>query len=361
MSQWNDFRDVKPTDDYLVGDVVALREFRLYEGNSSIGGLSYNQSVLPGKNVAQCAIHRDDEKHVAPVEDCQCGWYAYDEPRKWGSRQTPSTSPVAGQFSAIVHLSGRLVLCERGIKAQHMEVKAVVVHPADRSAVLAILPGAEVFDHEDEMLAAHPLVRLNRGPLAALRTKADGGMDRLDRFLTVDRMLSILVCFGCACGFLAMARWGFPAGSVSGYGPLIAPLLMLAAGAGARFLTDLPFYFSYLTLWAYGICSSWGPLMGLEDKIGLTPVMVAVIISVLVLSPTLAVAQERIQIRRARKKPTTTWPGFGTSSLTAVSGAGPAAGRAYAIPSMSAHTLVLGGKGRGTINLSHRSLPPKTL
>lgn len=294
MSRANDFQNVKATDDYLVGDVVALREFRLYEEKSSIGGLVYNQTILPGKNVAQCAVYRESEDHVPPMESCRCGWYAYDEHRRWDQRLTSPEAAEEGRFSAIVLLSGRLVVCERGIKAQHMEVKAVTIHPADRTAVLAILPDVEVFDSEEEMLAAYPLVQLDRGRAFRLRVKALQVMEPIRRVLTPERIFNTFFVVFLAYSFFNLARWGFPAGSVSGYGPLIPALLLFVGGALTSILRTLPFYFSYLALWGYGIYNSWEPLMEFTGSIGLTHNMLAVILGVLFLAPAFEIGSERL-------------------------------------------------------------------
>lgn len=320
MSRANDFQSVKTADDYLASDVVALREFRLYEEKSSIGGLSYNQTVLPGRNVAQCGVYRESEDHVPPVESCHCGWYAYDEDRRWDQHLTSPEAPEEGRFRAIVHLSGRLIVCERGVKAQHMKVKAVTVHPADKEAVLAILPGVEVFDSEEEMITAHPIVQLDRGQVFRLRVKARNVMQRISGVLTPERMLNAFFILVLAHSFFILARWGFPAGSVSGYGPLIPALLLSAGGALTSILRHLEFYFSYLALWGYGIYNSWEPLMEFTGSIGLTHNMLAVILGVLFLAPAFEIGSERLARKRGWEVAGSSEPAMSSGSITPFAG-----------------------------------------
>lgn len=62
--------------------------------------------------MAQCGLV-DADGHVAPHEGCSCGWYAYDEVRHWGgSVGGHPRTPVGLEVSAVVRLSGKIIVCE---------------------------------------------------------------------------------------------------------------------------------------------------------------------------------------------------------------------------------------------------------
>lgn len=147
--------------DPVVGEVLALRSFRIDPLTRTLGGLYFRQEVAPGVNLAQCGLTASDGGHTAPHAGCSCGWYAYDEVRHWiGS--SPPRRPVGWEVSAVVRLSGRIIVCERGLKAEGMEVVAVAVDPSCAGFIHDALPGVEVFADEASMLRAHPLQRLDR-------------------------------------------------------------------------------------------------------------------------------------------------------------------------------------------------------
>lgn len=342
MDNANDFRAVRGADSYLVGGVLAFREFNLYGEGASIGGLTYNQPVLPGRNVAQCPIHRDDSDHVAPVENCKCGWYAYDEHRHWSQPQGYPRLDRKGRFSAVVSLSGKLVVCERGVKAQHMKVVAVTAHPADEAAVRAILPDVKFYNTEVDMLASHPLTELDRGIIFTLVEALRQHMGVVSRVVTPRRLLPVLL----ALFLFPIASWGFPPGSISGYGPLIPALILTIVSALTMTLRSLKTYWSYLALWGYGVAASWETLVAGMEHVGLTQNALVVLVSLLPLAPALDARRKwAVESRDAN------WlsNSYATWSWPANSQAPP-------------HQLTIGGAGVGLARASkHTQLPAKTL
>lgn len=148
-----------PNAEPVVGSVFALRAFDV----NPIGvlrGLHYAQCVPDGINVAVCGTPRSD--HNAPQEGCTCGFYAYDrEDQVYSNR-------YVGEVTAIVELSGKIIVCERGVRAAHMRIVAIApgrraVNPDDMMDRLrGNYPNAQFFDNVEAMKAAFPLSNLDR-------------------------------------------------------------------------------------------------------------------------------------------------------------------------------------------------------
>lgn len=292
----NDFIELAEPE-YIVEDVLAFRSFQIDPITHTLGGLSYHQEIAPGVNVAQCAYGSDSEDHVSPEEGCSCGWYAYDEFRRWGTRvggaSTVPINPLPMMATGIVRLSGKIIVCERGLKAENMEVVALTVHPSNESLVRQKFPHAQVFLEEGLMLAAYPLTRLERGDEDVEEVEEEmGGRDEtfllglnvtpalnaLDRGVerTQDAWgnlggtailgkafrwvlpRAIMLAFWVAALWLLrdFCHSIFPAGSVGGFGPfvplgvlvLLSPLLNVWRSKGGLVI--------YLFLLTYGVANS---------------------------------------------------------------------------------------------------------
>ena len=161
----NDFTESTHVEP-VVGEVLALRSFNIDTTTWTLGGLTFHQEIAPGVNLAQCAhtntSDAEHQAHIAPVPGCTCGWYAYDEVRHWNGPSTPRW-PTGQEVFAVVRLSGKIIVCERGLKAEEMEVLAVAVDPAYTALIHSVLPDVKVFLDEESMLEQYPLQRLSRG------------------------------------------------------------------------------------------------------------------------------------------------------------------------------------------------------
>lgn len=159
-ASYSDFHENKTEP--IVGDVYATRIFTLQRndaGEVELVGFTYRQPILPGVNQAQCGL--EDGYHAAPAPGCTCGWYAYDEERRW------SDDPV--YVEAIVRLSGKIVVCERGLKAAELEVVALAhgAAAAEGELLREYLKAnrqIEEFPTSQAMLSAYPLSRMQRTP-----------------------------------------------------------------------------------------------------------------------------------------------------------------------------------------------------
>lgn len=250
----NDFDEHLPIDP-IVGNVLALRAFRIDVSTQTLGGLSYHQEIVPGINVAQCAHHLDDDSHPVPNNGCTCGWYAYDEVRHWGfgGGQPNHSRPRPTRASGIVRLSGRVIVCNRGLKAENLEIVALTVHPQDESTIEQLFPDVELFDDEAQMIKAYPLTRLDRhdpastvasravskaatwftrtGPIATFAVNQWQTLTVQATFSEIIRWVTVRL-FLLGLGFYALyaindtASTIYPPGSAGGFGPLI-PLAVL--------------------------------------------------------------------------------------------------------------------------------------
>lgn len=300
--------------DLVVGDVLAFRAFRIDRATETLGGLSYHQEIAPGVNVAQCAYHLNDARHSVPHGGCTCGWYAYDEFRYWGSggSQAGHHRPRPMRASGIVRLSGRVIICERGLKAENMEVIALTVHSDDESLVRQMFPNVELFDDEGKMITAYPLSRLDReesedgshhnrgtkltswftrkGPIA---TFAVNKWNALTAQATASEIIrwAVVRLFLLGLGFTVLysisdtANIVYPEGSVDGFGPLI-PLGILILLSPIMNLWRSAFgLLTYLLVLNYGLVNSGETVEPLLRSAGITDTQLAVAVLTLYLVP----------------------------------------------------------------------------
>ncbi len=120
-----------------------------------------------GTQPARCSIGAD---HDVPSRDCTCGFYGWYDPS--------GTSGSYGGARAVVAVSGRVVLGDRGFRAARGRVEAVALpvplrwQPRGRARARRMLaaryPGVPVYRSAREMVRAHPphdVSALGIGPL----------------------------------------------------------------------------------------------------------------------------------------------------------------------------------------------------
>lgn len=141
MGNFTALKDIEP----MAGDVYAFRGFEA-SSSGELVGMTYLQPILPGANRARCPR---GENHEAPAADCTCGFYAFDtEPNTWRP----------GQIDAVVKLSGRVIVCERGVRAEIMEVVAL----SGGGRFIADGMGIPWFEASSEMLKHFPVTQIER-------------------------------------------------------------------------------------------------------------------------------------------------------------------------------------------------------
>lgn len=141
-------------DEYVVGEVRALRTFRLGP-DGRLFPLYDDRPWLPGKNRATCRRGHD---HPAPARDCRCGYYAYGD-LAWVRAQPPSRSVLA-----VVALWGQIEVASRGVRAASGRVEALWLHPRVDAGLVArtaaAYPAAKLYRSRQQLLEQHPLTAL---------------------------------------------------------------------------------------------------------------------------------------------------------------------------------------------------------
>lgn len=314
----NDFAE-RLTPDYMVGGVLAFRTFQIDSATQALTGLTYRQEIAPEVNVAQCAVIGDDEEHRSPQEGCSCGWYAYDERRRWigGGMPARPVHPSPLTATGIVRLSGKIIVCERGLKAEYMEVVALTVHSSDEVLIRQLFPDVEVFEEERLMLKAYPLIRLSRDDgseegadsqnafrvlglnvtpaLSVLKRGADRIKDvwgsltaniaRQGVLGVLSRVMVLGFWVACLLFLREVSREVFPLGSLNGFGPLVpfgllvllSPLLNIWRSKGGIIV--------YLFLLTHGIVGSEDALASLTEQVGADTYQAVIVVLALYLVP----------------------------------------------------------------------------
>lgn len=123
--------------EYLVGDVLAFKQFRIVCEKSGWLKKRYGEPRLvsanprllqeygTGVNHAQCP-HRNAEEmrhpeSPLPDEECSCGFYALKDCRDW------ITERFSGELvvDAVIRLSGKVIVGEKGYRAEKLEIVAM--------------------------------------------------------------------------------------------------------------------------------------------------------------------------------------------------------------------------------------------
>ena len=144
----------EPDRGLVAGELRGYRQFDLVDGrllpmvHAELGPWAAEQRAV-------CAL---DPTHQAPVRGCTCGLYAMHRPG--------SATVSLGAANAVVAASGRVVLADRGFRAERARVEAVALPATVRwsrraaaraRADLAVAhPGTAVYGSTRRMLRDHP-------------------------------------------------------------------------------------------------------------------------------------------------------------------------------------------------------------
>jgi hypothetical protein len=99
-----------------------------------VGGKAFGGTVLPGN-------------HPAPYNGCECGIYAWYDPR--------DTRILHARVFGVVEASGLVLLGDRGFRAQRARVSAIVTRNR-RVAAACADAGVEVFRSRRQLIRAYP-------------------------------------------------------------------------------------------------------------------------------------------------------------------------------------------------------------
>ena len=143
-----------PDRDLVAGELRGYRQFDLVDGRL----LPVVHAQTGPWAVEQRAVCALDGSHRAPVRGCTCGLYAMHRPG--------SATVSLGAANAVVAASGRVVLADRGFRAERARVEAVAL-PATvrwsprsaartRAALASAYPGTDVYGSTRRMLRDHP-------------------------------------------------------------------------------------------------------------------------------------------------------------------------------------------------------------
>jgi hypothetical protein len=91
--------------------------------------------------------HPNDGGHAAPKTDCKCGIYAWYEP--------DDTAMLNARVFGAVEVSGLVLMCDRGFRAEQARVTAVVTRKA-RVAAACEQAGIAVYRSRRDLLRDHP-------------------------------------------------------------------------------------------------------------------------------------------------------------------------------------------------------------
>lgn len=138
----------------VAGELRGYRQFDLVDGRL-LPMVHTELGPWAAQHRAVCAL---DPAHAAPVRGCTCGLYAMHRPG--------SATVSLGAANAVVAASGRVVLADRGFRAERARVEAVALPATVRwsrraaaraRADLAVAhPGTAVYGSTRRMLRDHP-------------------------------------------------------------------------------------------------------------------------------------------------------------------------------------------------------------
>lgn len=250
----------------VVADTLAVREFVLNDG--LLEGLSFKQPIVSGINEAQCGAPYGEE-HEVPCVDHLCGFYAYDDPDKRYSSKLANYS-----ITAIVRLSGKVLVCESGLRAERLEIVAI----SGSEAVISLQERKDledyynvpVFKTRKEMLQKYTVTPIDRtvkktpNPKEIIRKRAKNvyrpkTMKEVPGFV-VRRTKSISTSTAYKIGDLATNFWHNNSPQIKyGIRSLLGKLALVT------FFALVMYTFIYLNINAYGTdgVNKFGPLASL--------------------------------------------------------------------------------------------------
>jgi hypothetical protein len=145
----------RAASDLRVGEIRALRTFRLSQGGSLLPVSHNNVPWSDGPNTARCK----HGCHTPAAPGCSCGFYAY------GTLPATSRHAEARRVLAVVACWGRVVPGTRGLRAQHARIEALWVSPwAKRRSVAHVrsnYPSVALYRSRRKMIRRHQPTRLD--------------------------------------------------------------------------------------------------------------------------------------------------------------------------------------------------------
>jgi hypothetical protein len=155
--------------DLLVGEIRALRTFRLTGDGELLPVAHGTQPWSDGPNTARC----ERGGHTPAAPGCSCGFYAY------GTRRAAYQHAEARQVLAVVACWGRVVPGTLGLRAQHARIEALWVTrwvPRERIALVRRrYPSVAWYESRRGMLRRHrPTLLDSYERLSLLRARRAG-------------------------------------------------------------------------------------------------------------------------------------------------------------------------------------------
>ena len=141
--------------DLRVGEIRALRTFRLGQGGSLLPVAHGIEPWSDGPNTARC----DRGGHTPAAPGCSCGFYAY------GTRRAALQHDQSKQVLAVVACWGRVVPGTLGLRAEHARIEALWlsswVNRRHGALVRRRYPSVKFHGSRRDMLRQHLLTRLD--------------------------------------------------------------------------------------------------------------------------------------------------------------------------------------------------------
>ena len=156
-----------PTD-IEVGDTYAVRTFAVKNGRlTSIA--QHGSQWMDGRCLAICTLKPDEPDHIAPVDSCSCGVYAW-----WTPEQLIGQYKDHAKFIiAVIRMEGLCLEGETGVRTNAAEIVAWWVADCDEpdgvttamlaAACEASAPGTRRFFDRDVMIGLYPTGRNSNG------------------------------------------------------------------------------------------------------------------------------------------------------------------------------------------------------
>lgn len=146
----NNFNAIQTNSTDVIQDIYAARRFILEQTPSGLQltGLTFKQPIVDGINIAACGAF----DHEAPLAECTCGFYAYDD----------QESQFGIGIDAVVKLSGRIIVCHSGVRAERLEIVAIASPSEEIRDGLTEVTSAPIFDSREKMYAKFPVSKLKR-------------------------------------------------------------------------------------------------------------------------------------------------------------------------------------------------------
>jgi hypothetical protein len=122
------FQHTRHEGDFVAGRLRGFRRFRFRLGSSNefpyrLASPSFydGQAIGTGDRLAVCRGWLDTvDKHPAPQESCYCGWYAWYTPENVNNFGSGNDA-----VDAVVEASGRVVMADKGFRAQKIRIVAL--------------------------------------------------------------------------------------------------------------------------------------------------------------------------------------------------------------------------------------------